>query len=179
MRAHSHPSSVTGLFDESLLILVAAQVMEGSFVSSSLAVSKALSSRSGSKPLATSSSPLASTSGYRPVRRCGRGGTLRPPRALGFRKWEPSPCLTLSGGCLSLHWQAWRDRGAVPWVVEVLREGYRVPFLRPPPLSTELIPMPSYAPTSIKGAALGEVTLPRVLWSLLLFPLPAISAAGI
>ena len=46
-----------------------------------------------------------------------------------------------------------------PWVVEVLREGYRIPFLRPPPLSTEPIPMPSYAPTSIKGAALEEVTL--------------------
>ena len=30
----------------------------------------------------------------------------------------------LSGGCLSLHWQAWRDRGAEPWVVEVLRVGY-------------------------------------------------------
>ena len=46
-----------------------------------------------------------------------------------------------------------------PWVVEVLREGYRIPFLRPPPLSAEPIPMSSYAPTSIKGAALEEVTL--------------------
>ena len=63
---------------------------------------------------------------------------------------------------MSLHWQAWRDRGAVPWVVEVLREGYRIPFLRPPPMSTELIPTPSYAPTSIKGAALGVVTLPLI-----------------
>ena len=44
-------------------------------------------------------------------------------------------------------------------MVEVLREGYRIPFLRPPPLSTEPIPIPSYAPTSIKGAALEEVTL--------------------
>ena len=75
-----------------------------------------------------------------------------------FRKWEPSPCLTLSGGCLSLHWQAWRDRGADPWVVEVLRDGYRFPFLRPH-LSMDPIPMPSYAPTFIKGAALEEVTL--------------------
>ena len=41
--------------------------------------------------------------------------------------------------------------------MEVLREGYRIPFLRPPPLSVE--PMPWYAPTSIKGAALKEVTL--------------------
>ena len=81
-RAHSHPVSVTGLFDEPLLNSLAAQVTEDSFVSSSLAVSKALSSCSGSKPLATSSSPIAGPSGYRPVRRCGRGGALRPPRAL-------------------------------------------------------------------------------------------------
>ena len=80
----------------------------------------------------------------------------------------------MSGGCLSLHWQAWRDRGAVPWVVEVLREGYRIPFLRPPPLSMELIPMPSYAPTSIKGAALGEVTLPLIATGAVEFaPLPS------
>ena len=44
----------------------------------------------------------------------------------GFRRWGPSPFRTLSGGCLSLHWQAWRDRGAEPWVVEVLRLGYGV-----------------------------------------------------
>ena len=47
-RAHIHPGSATGLFDELLLNLVAAQVMEDAFISSSLAVSKALSSRSGS-----------------------------------------------------------------------------------------------------------------------------------
>ena len=41
---------------------------------SSLAVSKALSSRSGSKPLASSSSPLASPSGYRPPRQAQRLG---------------------------------------------------------------------------------------------------------
>ena len=46
-----------------------------------------------------------------------------------------------------------------PWVVEVLREGYRIPFLRPPPLYADPIPMPLYAPTSIKGAALEEFTL--------------------
>ena len=49
--------------------------------------------------------------------------------------------------------------GADPWVVEVLREGYHIPFLRPPTLSADPIPMPSYVPTSIKGAALEEVTL--------------------
>ena len=81
-RAHSLPGSVTGLFVEPLLNSVAAQVTESSFVSSSLAVSKALSSRFGSKPLAMSSSPLAGPSGYRPVRCCGWDSSLRTPRAL-------------------------------------------------------------------------------------------------
>ena len=38
--------------------------------------------------------------------------------------------------------------------MEVLREGYRFPFLRPPPLSTDPIPMPSYAPTQ-RGCSRG------------------------
>ena len=45
-----------------------------------------------------------------------------------------------------------------PWVVEVLRRGYHIPFARVPPLSQEPIPMPSYAPMSTKGVALEEVT---------------------
>ena len=35
------------------------------------------------------------------------------------------PCRV--GGCLSLHWSIWRDKGAEPWVVEVLRKGYLIP----------------------------------------------------
>ena len=46
-----------------------------------------------------------------------------------------------------------------PWVVEVLREGYRIPFLSHPPLSAEPIPLPSYNPSSTKRLALEEVTL--------------------
>ena len=74
----------------------------------------------------------------------------------------------LSGGCLSLHWQAWRDRDAEPWVVEVLRVGYCLPFLSTPPLSNVPIPMPSSSPTSIKGLFWRRspwASLPRVLWS--------------
>ena len=41
----------------------------------------------------------------------------------------------------------------------MLREGYRIRFLSPPPLSAEPIPMPSYNPSSTKGVALEEVTL--------------------
>ena len=43
--------------------------------------------------------------------------------------------------------------------MEVLRFGYLLPFFSAPPLSATPIPMPSYSPTSIKGAALEEVTL--------------------
>ena len=47
-------------------------------------------------------------------------------------------------------------------MVEVLRVGYCLPFLSTPPLSNAPLPMPSYSPTSIKGAALEEVTLALV-----------------
>ena len=68
------PGSNSGLFSEPLLDSVAAQVKEDSLVSSSLAVSKALSSRSGSKPLASSSSLLAGPSGYSPPRQAQQSG---------------------------------------------------------------------------------------------------------
>ena len=44
--------------------------------------------------------------------------------------------------------------GADPWVVQVLRFGYIIPFHSPPPLSSTLIPLPSYTPSSIRGMAL-------------------------
>ena len=61
------PGSDSGLFEESLLDSVEHQVKEDSLVSSSLALSKALSSRAGSKSVASSSS-LAGPSGFRPPR---------------------------------------------------------------------------------------------------------------
>ena len=39
--------------------------------------------------------------------------------------------------------------------MEVLRFGYRLPFLSAPPLSDAPLPMPSYSPTSIKGCCPG------------------------
>ena len=48
----------------------------------------------------------------------------------------------------------WSDKGADPWVVEVLRWGYSVPFLSGPPLAAEPIPFPFYSPTSIRVKAL-------------------------
>ena len=43
--------------------------------------------------------------------------------------------------------------------MEVLRFGYRIPFLSPTPLSPAPVPMPSYSPSSTRGVALTEVTL--------------------
>ena len=51
-------------------------------------------------------------------------------------------------------WRVWESRGAEPWIIQVLREGYLLPFLSPPPLSSTLIPLPSYSPSSILGLAL-------------------------
>ena len=58
--------------------------------------------------------------------------------------------------------------------MEVLRFGYRLPFLSAPPLSGAPLPMPSYSPTPIKGAALEEVTLALVAKGAVeLAPLPS------
>ena len=59
--------------------------------------------------------------------------------------------------------------------MEVLRYGYRIPFLRDPPLSKVPIPMPSYHPLSTKGVALGEVTQALIAKSAVeLAPLPSL-----
>ena len=56
----------------------------------------------------------------------------------------------------------------------MLRVGYCLPFLSTPPLSNAPVPMPSYSPTSIKGAALEEVTLGLVVKGAVeLAPLPS------
>ena len=56
----------------------------------------------------------------------------------------------------------------------MLREGYCLPFLRTPPLSNVPIPLPSYSPSSIKGAALEEVTLGLIAKGAVeLVPLPS------
>ena len=57
-----------------------------------------------------------------------------------------------SRGCLSHHWSA---IGADPWVVSVLRDGYRIPFRDlPPPLTKSPVPSPTYQPDSERALAL-------------------------
>ena len=91
-------------------------------------------------------------------------------RTFGFLEVGAVSFRTLSSGCLSLYWQAWRGRGAETWVVEVLRLGYCLPFLGTPhvPLfpSQCLIPAPSPSRGLLwRGSPWSW--LPRMLWSLL------------
>ena len=46
----------------------------------------------------------------------------------------PTPCPQV-GGCLQDFAQAWSARGASPWIVSILQEGYHLEFESPPPLS--------------------------------------------
>ena len=61
------------------------------------------------------------------------------------------------GGCLALHWRRWQAIGAETWVVTVLRDGYRVPFLdSPPPLSRTQVSFPTYRAGSPQAQALQQ-----------------------
>ena len=55
-----------------------------------------------------------------------------------------SPSLQV-GGCLSAHWRHWQAIGVESWVLSVLRDGYRIPFLdSPPPLARIPMLFPTY-----------------------------------
>ena len=98
--------------------------------------------------LCSSSSRSGSLQASRLDRGGGGGGKLLPldlrGSGVGTVSFRP-----FSDGCLSLHWQAWRDRGPEPWVAVVLRFGYCLPFLGSPPLFNAPLPILSYSPTSI------------------------------
>ena len=40
------------------------------------------------------------------------------------------------GACLHQHWKVWRELGADPRVVKVLRKGFTIKFLQPCPLTS-------------------------------------------
>ena len=187
------PGTDNLLFNQPLLEKVVSTIKEDSLISStaSLAsISKAASrGRSGASGSGGYASPLdfsrPSTSGYRkrsasPARgsskraRRGRGRTPSSNRGKGFRRWESCPNPIAIDGCLSLHWQVWSDEGTEPWVVEVLRWGYQIPFRWAPTLSRDPIPLPAYAPSSIRGKALeGEVQALLNKGAIELAPLPS------
>ena len=60
------------------------------------------------------------------------------------------------GGCLSVHWRRWQAVGADSWTVSVLRDGYRLPFESPPPLTRTPILFPAYRPGSPQSLALRQ-----------------------
>ena len=61
------------------------------------------------------------------------------------------------GACLAPHWRLWQAIGAESWVVTVLRDGYRVPFLdSPPPLSRTPVSFPTYRAGSPRAQALQQ-----------------------
>ena len=61
------------------------------------------------------------------------------------------------GGCLARHWRQWQAIEAETWVVTVLRDGYRVPFLdSPPPLSRTPVSFPTYRAGSPRAQALRQ-----------------------
>ena len=86
------------------------------------------------------------------------------PAALGEKVKEPErsrpdgATLPLRvEGCLAPHWRRWQAIGAESWVVTVLRDGYRVPFLdSPPPLSRTPVSFPMYRAGSPRAQALRQ-----------------------
>ena len=77
-------------------------------------------------------------------------GKSRPDGTTPFEGWG-------GGGCLAPHWRRWQAIGAESWVVTILRDGYRVPFLdSPPPLSRTPVPFPTYRAGSPRAQALRQ-----------------------
>ena len=76
----------------------------------------------------------------------GEGHGISPPRV---------------GGCLAGYWLLWQTAGAEPWVVSVLRDGYRIPFIQGsfPPLARSPVLFRTYRPESPKSLALAQEIL--------------------
>ena len=55
-----------------------------------------------------------------------------------------------------MHWRRWQAVGADSWTVSVLRDGYRLPFKSPPPLTRTPILFPVYRPGSPQSLALHQ-----------------------
>ena len=55
-----------------------------------------------------------------------------------------------------MHWRRWQAVGADSWTVSVLRDGYRLPFESPPPLTRTPILFPAYRPGSPQSLALRQ-----------------------
>ena len=61
----------------------------------------------------------------------------------------------VGGGCLAAHCESWAKILQDPWIVQVLRVGYQIPF-KGELLSLSPVPVPSYHPDSTQYKALVE-----------------------
>ena len=60
------------------------------------------------------------------------------------------------GGCFSAFWKMWDKISPDPWVVQVIREGYQIPFRELPPLSPRPIAFQTYHPSTPQFQALDQ-----------------------
>lgn len=67
--------------------------------------------------------------------RVRRAGPLRGPDSLPPILTNPALPTLPVGGRLQFFWRTWQQMGASPYVVDIIREGYLMPFLSDPPLS--------------------------------------------
>ena len=65
-------------------------------------------------------------------------------------------CVGGGGGCLSAHWRHWRAIEVESWVLSVLWDRYRIPFLDTPPLARTPISFPTYRSGSPRSPVLGQ-----------------------
>ncbi|MGL5405358.1 MAG: reverse transcriptase domain-containing protein, partial [Propionibacteriaceae bacterium] len=72
------------------------------------------------------------------------------------RDGVPPHLLPEVGGCLASHWATWQRYGAENWIVDVLREGYLLPFESRPPLISKPVHLQTYVRGSAKDNALRQ-----------------------
>ena len=66
------------------------------------------------------------------------------------------------GARLGLFWRAWERYQIDPWVLSVLKEGYKIPFHQPPPLSPIPQEFPSYLGNQEKHSSLQKEVLDMI-----------------
>ena len=87
-------------------------------------------------------------------KRCNR---IKEPPTNNPNNELNSPSISLPvGGKLKRHSDFWLDLDIDPWVKEVVKEGYRIPFLSSPPLSLVPKVLNSYKRNKEKLQALKE-----------------------
>ena len=153
------------------------QFLDSTRSSSSLRSQQAMVDVASRRSSASSARPRRSSPGRSPPRSPARrrrqpsGSPSRPQKRVCFdspapssalkypRKshfWDYGSCLSSRRvrGCLAYQWEVWESWGTEPWVVQVLKVGYSLPFVSLPPLSPSPVPLPSYSPNSVRGLAL-------------------------